>query len=177
MINYKTRKGLITIIGFVIVLYLVVFGVFLKNYAQNLDDSARLKIYLENLMPWLTARSKKRKEQANNDQKLHSMWLDKLKRTSTNLTKDFSKKNLINKLNSFFNTNKNNLLINSENNSAISSMLNSKALEKINDMKLKDTSDIIFGEVLRKATNKKNKSLADDGSQSCQMKYKEFALR
>ena len=33
-----------------------------------------------------------------------------------------------------------------------------KAKEKINDMKLKDTSDIIFGEVLRKATNKKNKS-------------------
>jgi len=64
----------------------------LKNYAQNLDDSARLKIYLENLMPWLAARSKKRKEQANNDQKLHSMWLDKLKRTSTNLTKDFAKK-------------------------------------------------------------------------------------
>ena len=30
--------------------------------------------------------------------------------------KDFFKKNLINKLNSFFNTNKNNLLINSENN-------------------------------------------------------------
>ena len=28
-----------------------------------------------------------------------------------------------------------------------------------------------------KTTNKKNKSLADDGSQSCQMKYKEFALR
>ena len=47
--------------------------------------------------------------------------------------KDFSKKNLINKLNSFFNTNKNNLLINSENNSAISSILNSKALEKINN--------------------------------------------
>ena len=33
-----------------------------------------------------------------------------------------------------------------------------KALEKISDMKFKDTSDIIFGEVLRKATNKKNKS-------------------
>ena len=33
-----------------------------------------------------------------------------------------------------------------------------KAKEKISDMKLKDTSDIIFGEVLRKATNKKNKS-------------------
>ena len=47
--------------------------------------------------------------------------------------KDFSKKNLINKLNSFFITNKNNLLINSENNSAISSMLNSKAIEKINN--------------------------------------------
>ena len=28
-----------------------------------------------------------------------------------------------------------------------------------------------------KTTNKKNKSLADDSSQSCQMKYKEFALR
>ena len=47
--------------------------------------------------------------------------------------KDFSKKNLINKLNSFFNTNENNLLINSENNSAISSILNSKAIEKINN--------------------------------------------
>ena len=45
--------------------------------------------------------------------------------------KDFSKKNLINKFNSFFNTNKNNLLINSENNSAISSIINSKELEKL----------------------------------------------
>ena len=43
-------------------------------------------------MPWLDARSKERKEQANNDRKLHQMWLDKLKRTSTNLSKDFAKK-------------------------------------------------------------------------------------
>ena len=64
----------------------------LKNYAQNLDDSTRLKVYLDNLMPWLDARSKERKEQANNDRKLHQMWLDKLKRTSTNLSKDFAKK-------------------------------------------------------------------------------------
>ena len=45
--------------------------------------------------------------------------------------KDFSKETLVNSLNFFFNSNKNNLLINSENNSAISSIINSKALEKI----------------------------------------------
>ena len=47
--------------------------------------------------------------------------------------KDFSKETLVNSLNFFFNSNKNNLLINSENNSAISSIINSKALEKINN--------------------------------------------
>ncbi len=46
---------------------------------------------------------------------------------------DFSKETLVNSLNFFFNSNKNNLLINSENNSAISSIINSKALEKINN--------------------------------------------
>jgi len=45
--------------------------------------------------------------------------------------KDFSKKNLVESLGFFFNSNKNNLLINSENSSAISSILNSKALKKI----------------------------------------------
>lgn len=64
----------------------------LKNYAQNLDDATRLKVYLENLMPWLDSRLKKRKEEANNDRKLQQMWLDKLKRTSTNLSKDFAAK-------------------------------------------------------------------------------------
>ncbi|MBH60767.1 MAG: hypothetical protein CL907_06360, partial [Dehalococcoidia bacterium] len=47
--------------------------------------------------------------------------------------KDFSKETLVNNLDFFFNSNKNNLLINSENNSAISSIINSKAIKKIND--------------------------------------------
>ena len=35
---------------------------------------------------------KKRKEEANDDRKLRQMWLDKLKRTSTNLSKEATKK-------------------------------------------------------------------------------------